>query len=238
MSKLLDSIDKSNVPRHIGVIMDGNGRWATKRGLDRTEGHKAGAKVIERLMDAALELNIECVSLYTFSTENWSRPVYEVKALWELLIGFFEEKLPVMIEKKVRIVHSGFEKKLPAKVLNTIREAQDRTAKNRGMVMNFCLNYGSRQEMIQAFNLWDENRKPGEKLTEKKFEKFLDSSGLPDVDLMIRTSGEQRISNFMLWQNAYAEFIFMKVLWPDFKANDLYKAVIEYQKRNRRYGGL
>jgi len=235
---LLSQIDLKNVPRHVAIIMDGNGRWAKSKGLERTEGHRVGAEVIEQLMDAALAANIHCISLYAFSTENWSRPPSEVQCLWLLFEEFFEKKLPVMIEKGVRVVHSGFEKKLPSGVLAKIHNAVKMTTKCKKITLNFCLNYGGRQEIIAAANEWLLDKKPGEMLTEKKLEKFLFTKGLPDVDLMIRTSGEKRISNFLLWQCAYAEFVFTDRLWPDFNANDLYTALLEYQKRARRFGGV
>lgn len=238
MSKLRNEIHSDNIPTHIGVIMDGNGRWAQKRSLPRSEGHVKGADVIEVLMDSALELDIKCVSLYAFSTENWSRPVDEVQFLWDLLYTFFEEKLPIMKEKGVRIYHSGSRKRLPSKVRKVLDKAISETEKNRGLKMNFCLNYGSRQEIVDGINQWSSNAKEGEKFTEKKMQKLLYASDLPDIDLLIRTSGEQRLSNFMLWQCAYAEFLFMNVLWPDFKPSHLYRAIIEFQKRKRRFGGI
>ncbi|HRX15294.1 MAG TPA: polyprenyl diphosphate synthase [Spirochaetota bacterium] len=238
MPSLKDSVNKSAVPRHIAVIMDGNGRWAKKRGLPRADGHRKGALVIETLMDAAMDLSVGCVSLYAFSTENWSRPSTEINALWELLCSFFAEKLPVMHQKGIRVYHSGSKKRLPARVCSVIDKAVKQTAGNKGLKMNFCLNYGSRQEIVDAVNNWSAKAKPGEKFTQKKMAENLYVSDLPDVDLLIRTSGECRISNYLLWQCAYAEFIFLKVLWPDFKPSHLYRAVIEFQKRNRRFGGL
>ncbi|MDA3901524.1 MAG: polyprenyl diphosphate synthase [Spirochaetes bacterium] len=238
MPSLRDSVDRELLPQHVAVIMDGNGRWAKSRGLSRAEGHRKGAEAIEKLMDAALELSINSVSLYAFSTENWSRPPAEIGALWDLLCAFFDEKLPIMIEKGVRVYHSGSRKKLPARVCRVLDEAVLRTAGNKGLKVNFCLNYGARQEIVTAVNHWAKQAKPGESFSEKKMDEFLYTRDLPDVDLLIRTSGECRISNFLLWQCAYAEFIFLKVMWPDFRSSHLYRAIIEFQKRNRRFGGL
>ena len=226
------------IPRHVGIIMDGNGRWAKKRNIPRSEGHKAGADVIEPLMDCAIELGIKAVSLYAFSVENWVRPVSEIKGLWNLLEYFFSHKLDSIKEKKIQIRHSGSLSKLPPSTRNTIRKAVEETAMNKGLILNFCVNYGGRQEIINAVNEWSAKAGSGEKLTEKKIEKYLYTSGMPELDLVIRTSGEYRISNFLLWQLAYAELVFTDVLWPEFKPEDLYSAVAEYQKRERRYGGI
>lgn len=238
MNKLFSQIDKKKIPSHVAVIMDGNGRWAKKKGFSRSEGHNAGSKVLEKLMDTAIELNIKCISVYAFSTENWSRPKREIDGLWKLFTEYFDSKLPIMLEKGIRIHHSGSYKKLPAIVKNKIITAVDKTKNNKKITLNFCLNYGSRQEILEAVNEWAMKRKPDEKITASKLEKYLYTSNLPDVDLLIRTSGESRISNFLLWQIAYSEIIFMNVLWPDFNKSHLYKAIIEYQKRDRRYGGI
>ncbi len=226
------------IPRHVGIIMDGNGRWAKQRNLSRGEGHKRGADIIEPVMDCAMDLGIKVVSLYAFSVENWSRPVTEVKGLWELLEYFFSTKLEKIKSKNIQIRHSGSLAKLPPSTKKTILKAIDETKNNNRAVLNFCVNYGGRQEIIKAVNDWRENAKPGEKISEKKLEKYLYTADLPDPDLLIRTSGEYRISNFLLWQLAYSELYFTDVLWPDFGPEDLQKAVTEFQKRERRYGGL
>jgi undecaprenyl diphosphate synthase len=231
-------IQKDNVPAHVAVIMDGNGRWAKKKGLPRTEGHQAGAEAIERLIDVSVELGIKYISIYAFSTENWSRPVSEVGALWKILENFFNTKLPVLHAKGVRIVHSGSQKKLPAKVIAIIRSAEQKTRKNKTIVLNLCLNYGGRQEIVDAVNTWIHSRKKKESITADKLRRHLYHHELPDVDLLIRTSGESRISNFLLWQIAYAELVFMDVMWPDFSRENALEAIKEYQKRTRRFGGL
>ncbi|MBN1501426.1 MAG: di-trans,poly-cis-decaprenylcistransferase [Spirochaetes bacterium] len=238
MEKLLSRIDRNRIPSHVAVIMDGNGRWARKKNMERIEGHRAGSLSIERLMDDALDLKIKCVSFYAFSTENWSRPAAEVNGLWNLMIEFFDKKLPIMIEKGAKVHHSGTMKKLPKNVRTRIEHAVESTKKNNKIILNFCLNYGSQQEITDSVNKWIETRKENEKITIAKIERNLYTNGLPPVDLMIRTSGEYRLSNFLLWQIAYAELIFVDVLWPDFGKKDLYNAVIEYQKRDRRYGGI
>jgi undecaprenyl diphosphate synthase len=231
-------IDLKKVPAHVAVIMDGNGRWARKRSLPRSEGHRKGADVIEKLTDAAVELGIRYVSIYAFSTENWSRPKSEINGLWKLLEYFFQTRLEVLSKKGVRITHSGSTKRLPQFVRKLISESVENTRKNKTIVLNLCLNYGGRQEIIDAVNEWLPLRKGKEIINESKLRKHFYCPEIPDVDLLIRTSGESRISNFLMWQCAYAEFIFMNVLWPDFTKNNVYQAVFQYQQRQRRFGGL
>lgn len=237
MSKYLDAVDLNNVPKHVAVIMDGNGRWAQKRGLDRSEGHKAGADVIESLMETSFSLKIKCISLYAFSTENWTRPTSEIKSLWDIFKYYFDIKMPIMHQKGIRIVHSGIYSKLPGFISDRIKHAEEVTRKNKNIILNFCLNYGSRKEITDAVNK-AVSASPGKKITEKDISSNLYVPDLPEVDLLIRTSGEMRISNFLLWQAAYAELFFTKTLWPDFRPKHLYQAIIEYQKRNRRFGGI
>lgn len=234
----LSDIDPANIPAHVAIIMDGNGRWAEKRSLPRLIGHRRGAEVLEPVIDAAIELGIRYFSVYAFSVENWTRPKAEVQGLWMLLEYFFKINIQKMCDKNLRILHSGSMKELPATTSGTLQDAIDRTRKNKGMAVNFCINYGGRQEIVAGVNSWLEKRRDGELLTDKKLRKHLSGGMIPDVDLLIRTSGEYRISNFYLWQAAYAELYFTKVLWPDFKAQHLYQAVVEYQKRERRFGGI
>jgi undecaprenyl diphosphate synthase len=231
-------IDRKNVPSHIAIIMDGNGRWAKKKSLSRSEGHKRGADAIEPITDAAIEIGIRAVSLYAFSTENWMRPRIEVLSLWKLLDYFFYKKIDIIKAKGIRVMHSGFLNRLPPSTVKTIHNAVNETRNNKKLILNFCLNYGGRQDIIQAVNRWMDGRNPSEKISMKQLEKHLLTSDMPAVDLMIRTGGEYRISNFLIWQLAYAELVFMDVLWPDFKPNHLYKAIHEYQNRERRFGGL
>jgi undecaprenyl diphosphate synthase len=231
-------INRKNVPSHIAIIMDGNGRWAKKKSLSRSEGHKRGADAIEPIMDAAIEIGIQAVSLYAFSTENWMRPRTEVLSLWKLLDYFFNKKIDTIKAKGIRIRHSGLLDRLPPSTVKTIHHAVDETSNNRKLILNFCLNYGGRQDIVQAVNRWLDGRNPREPISVKKIEKHLLTADMPAVDLMIRTGGECRISNFLIWQVAYAELVFLDVLWPDFKPYHLYKAIHEYQKRERRFGGL
>jgi undecaprenyl diphosphate synthase len=231
-------IDKKKIPSHIAIIMDGNGRWAKKKSLPRSEGHKRGAEIIEPLMDAAIDIGIRAVSLYAFSTENWIRPRAEILTLWKLLDYFFNTKIDSIKAKGIRIRHSGFLDRLPGSSKRTIQNAVDATRENRKLVLNFCLNYGGRQDIVQAVNGWIDGRHSRERISAKDIEKGLLTAGLPDVDLLIRTGGEYRISNFLVWQVAYAELVFQDVLWPDFKPYHLYKAVYEYQQRERRFGGI
>jgi undecaprenyl diphosphate synthase len=231
-------INRNNVPSHIAIIMDGNGRWAKKKSLSRSEGHKRGADAIEPLTDAAIEIGVRAVSLYAFSTENWLRPRTEVLSLWKLLDYFFNKKIETIKAKGIRVRHSGFLDRLPPSTVKTIHNAVNETRNNKKLILNFCLNYGGRQDILQAVNRWLDVRKPRERITKKQLEKHLLTADMPGVDLMIRTGGEYRISNFLTWQLAYAELVFMDVLWPDFKPYHLYKAIHEYQKRERRFGGL
>lgn len=232
-----------SLPRHIAVIMDGNGRWATHRGLKRSDGHREGAKAIDRLMDSALEFGLENVSLYAFSTENWKRPVTEIKAIFDLLIEFIDQRLESIHERGIRILHSGGRSRIPRSALGSIDRAVQKTAKNKGLTVNFCLNYGSQSEIVHAFNsLLKDRKNKGKSLDlpvkEKDLEKYLYTYPMPPVDLLIRTAGEQRISNFLLWQIAYSEIYFMNILWPDFDRSSLEEALVSYEKRIRKFGGL
>jgi undecaprenyl diphosphate synthase len=231
------------VPDHIAVIMDGNGRWATAKGLKRTEGHREGSNAIDRLMDSALELGLKNISLYAFSTENWKRPVLEVKAIFDLLIEFIQDRLDTIDAKGIRIHHSGSRKKIPRNALASIDRAIEKTKKNSKLNINFCLNYGSKDELLHAFNSVMEERSKKKKnllapLKEKEFEKYLYTYPLPPVDLLIRTAGEERISNFLLWQIAYSELYFTETLWPDFNRESLVEALQSYENRIRKFGGL
>lgn len=231
-------INKKKVPAHVAIIMDGNGRWAKRKSLSRAEGHRRGAEVIEPLMDAAIGLGIKAVSLYAFSTENWRRPRMEVLGLWKLLDYFFTNKIDVIKSRDIRVRHSGLHDRLPASTLDTIHRAVEETKRNRTLELNFCVNYGGRQDILNAVNNHFGNAKSRGPITARDLEKGLFTAGMPEVDLLIRTGGEYRISNFLLWQIAYAELVFLNVLWPDFKPRHLYRAVYEFQQRERRYGGL
>ncbi len=238
-------MNRETLPQHIAVIMDGNGRWARNRGLPRVQGHRQGAQTAEKLLETCLELKIPYVSLYAFSTENWRRPETEVKYLFTLINEFIRKKLNVMVEKGIQIRVSGEIGKLPRNNQNLIDKAIERTRDGKTMIANFCINYGGRDDILQAvhqiirerFNAKDLSevlRKP----TSEELEEKLYTAGMPEVDLMIRTAGERRISNFLLYQAAYAELYFTPVNWPDFDEAELYSALLDYQKRNRKFGAL
>lgn len=228
------------VPQHVSIIMDGNGRWAQQRGLPRTEGHQAGAKQITEVLNAARELGIKTVTLYAFSTENWKRSPAEVAALMNLLGDFLDEKLPEMMANNIRLRTIGRTDDLFApsrkKLLDVIKKTKD----NRDFTLNLALSYGGRAEIVDAVNhlLKDPKRKNNGKITEHDFSRYLYAPDLPDPELMIRTAGEYRLSNFLLWQLAYAEFYVTETLWPDFGRADLRAAVEAYQRRDRRFGGV
>ena len=230
------AIDKSQIPKHVAVVMDGNGRWAKNKGLKRTEGHKAGEAPLFDMVEGAIEIGIKELSAYAFSTENWKRSPEEVR----FLMGFNKEVLrrrrDQMNELGVRIRWVGQEKKLWSSVVDELLEAEELTAKNKVLTLNMCVNYGGRAEIVSAAEELARDFKRGKvaKFDERTFAKYLD---LPtDVDLFLRSSGEQRLSNFLPWQSAYAEMVFMDVLWPDADRRTLWKAIEEYAARNRRFG--
>lgn len=230
------AIDKSQIPKHVAVVMDGNGRWAKNKGLKRTEGHKAGEAPLFDMVEGAIEIGVKELSAYAFSTENWKRSPEEVR----FLMGFNKEVLrrrrDQMNELGVRIRWVGQEKKLWTSVVDELLEAEELTAKNKVLTLNMCVNYGGRAEIVSAAEELARDFKRGKisKFDEKTFAKYLD---LPtDVDLFLRSSGEQRLSNFLPWQSAYAEMVFMDVLWPDADRRTLWKAISEYANRNRRFG--
>ena len=219
-------------PKHIAIIMDGNGRWAEQKKLPRKEGHKEGANSVEAVVQAALQEGVEVLSLYAFSTENWARPKLEVTYLMQLLADTLD-KFTDERYKDVRLVFSGRRKGLSATILNKLDEVIETTAGKKKLTLNLCLNYGAKQEITDAVNKILAQGKT--KITEDDIEKNL-YQNLPAPDLIIRTSGEERLSNFLLWQAAYSEFYFTKTLWPDFKGEDLRKAISEFSRRDRRFG--
>ena len=225
------------IPKHIAIIMDGNGRWAKKRGLPRLYGHHAGMKSVREVVRAASDTGIRVLTLYAFSTENWNRPKSEIKGLFNLLKLFIKKELGSLHKNNVKVIIIGRISELPINIVKLIKKATEKTSKNTGMILNIALNYGGRQEIVDAVN---EIITEGiyKKVDEKIFEKYLYTTDLPFPDLIIRTSGESRISNFLLWQSAYSEFYTTKTLWPDFKKKNLMEAISDYQKRNRRFGGL
>lgn len=223
-------------PRHVGIIMDGNGRWAKLRGKPRSYGHKKGADVIDEVVTACFERGADVVSLYAFSTENWVRPKEEVDAIFGLLGILIDKKLAKLIKREVKLIISGDISPLPESLRKKCLNAVQKSGKFKGKVLNVALNYGSRAEITRAVNLAIESGKT--ELTEKDISAGLYTAGLPDIDLVIRTSGEMRLSNFFLWQCAYAEFYFTDVLWPDFHKEELDKAFEWYSHRKRRFGGV
>ncbi|MBI5573778.1 MAG: isoprenyl transferase [Elusimicrobia bacterium] len=226
-----------NIPKHIAIIMDGNGRWAKKRGLPRLYGHHAGMKSVREVVRAAINAGVGVLTLYAFSTENWNRPKSEIKGLFGLLKLFIKKELSDLHKNNVKVKIIGRFFALPIDIVKLVKEATEKTSKNTGMILNIALNYGGRQEIVDAVNkIITEG--VYKKVDEKIFEKYLYTTGLPSPDLVIRTSGENRISNFLLWQSAYSEFYTTETLWPDFKKKNLMEAISEYQKRNRRFGGL
>lgn len=232
----------SKVPAHVAIIMDGNGRWASKRNLPRIAGHKEGLDTVQEIVRTAVKCNIEILTLYAFSTENWKRPSAEVDFLMRLPKEFLHIYLPELMEKNVRIETLGEFDALPAHTKKAIIYAKEKTKNNDGLILNFALNYGSRNEIVQAMKHMladlDANDMDESEIDEQMFSKYLYTNGLKDPDLLIRTSGEQRLSNFLLWQLAYTEFWFTDVLWPDFNEEVFMEALTDYESRKRRYGGI
>jgi undecaprenyl diphosphate synthase len=228
----------AGIPRHVAIIMDGNGRWAEQRGLTRLEGHRAGVKNIRPVIKRLDSHNIEFVTIYAFSTENWNRPEDEVNGLFKLLIDVIGKEARALHRKGVRIVHIGSLDDLTPDMQKKIRDAVRLTARNKGLTLGVAFNYGGRAEIIKAARHLIEEGASAEDVTEQMFERCLYTAGFPDVDLMIRTSGEMRTSNFLIWQAAYAELYFTPVLWPDFDADEVDRALEDYGRRQRRFGGL
>jgi undecaprenyl diphosphate synthase len=240
-AELLAKLDASRLPRHIAVIMDGNGRWAGKRHLPRIAGHRAGMKATREIVETCANLHLPCLTLYAFSLENWRRPRTEVEFLMRLLREYLKLEIPSIHKNNIRFLVIGRMHELSAAVQTDLGEAMELTARNTGMRLAVALNYGGRAELVDAFNaVTEEFRAKGRavKATEQMISDHLYTAGLPDPDLLIRTSGELRVSNFLLWQIAYAEIYVTETLWPDFSRARLFEALIEYQKRERRYGGL
>lgn len=236
------AIDRDNVPKHVAIIMDGNGRWARQHGMPRIAGHRAGMKNVRTITMAANDIGVEALTLYAFSTENWKRPQEEVDFLMKLPQEFFPMEIGDLKANNVRIRMMGAKEGLPPHTLRTIEDAIEETKDNTGLILNFAMNYGGRRELLLAMQRFGEQVATGERrpeeMDEALFESYLQSEGLPELDLLIRTSGEIRISNFMLWQLAYTELWFTDVFWPEFTKEHFYEAVRSYQGRARRYGKL
>ena len=235
-----DAVNKLPVPRHIAIIMDGNGRWAKQRGLPRTAGHAAGAEAFRRIANYCRTLGVEYLTVYAFSTENWKRSQVEVSGIMRLLGSYLKEALRAMEKNRVRFRFFGDLTRLSPQLQKLCLQAQSES-KDYDVQVNFCLNYGGRDELVRAAKAFAQDVAAGkcsaEDLTEEKLSGYLYSADVPDPELIIRPSGEMRTSNFLLWQSAYSEYIFLNVLWPDFGPDDLDEAIAEYHRRNRRFGG-
>lgn len=231
-----------NLPRHVAIIMDGNGRWANLRGLPRTVGHEHGVDAAKKVVRAAGEIDLPCLTLYTFSTENWKRPKSEVSAIMKLLYETTRRELNELLENNVRLITTGDIDALSTNKRDTLKEAVIKTANNTGLTLNLALNYSGRLDILTAVRKIAEEAAAGKlqsnQINEKVFAGYLQTNGLPEPDLLIRTSGERRISNFMLWQMAYTEIYVTDVLWPDFDEEDFFKAIIDFQGRERRFGQI
>ncbi|MDG5492871.1 isoprenyl transferase [Psychroserpens sp. SPM9] len=237
---LKDQIQIDKLPNHVAIIMDGNGRWAKQQGLLRVIGHENGTKSVRDVVEASAEIGIKNLTLYAFSTENWKRPKLEVQTLMKLLVKSLKKEIKTLQDNNIRLLAIGNLKDLPKKAHEELLEVIDKTKNNTHMTLTLALSYGSREEIIKVIKELTDKVKNNiisvESIDESIINKHLYTHNLPDVDLMIRTSGEQRISNFLLWQIAYAELYFTDILWPDFKKKDLYEALINYQNRERRFG--
>lgn len=240
-ARLLEKLDLTRLPRHVAVIMDGNGRWAQKRHLPRIAGHRQGTQSARTTIETCARLKIEALTLYAFSVENWRRPKTEIDFLMQLLREYLKKEMPLLQKNEIRMRFLGRIDELSPAVQKDVREAMQKTAGNKGMVLCVALNYGGRAEIVDAMNaIISERNGNGEspRITEEQLSRHLYTEGLPDPDLLIRTSGEMRVSNFLLWQIAYAEIFVTETLWPDFNRARLFEALLEFQKRERRYGGI
>ena len=238
VAELARQLDAQRLPRHVAIIMDGNGRWAGKRHLPRVEGHRAGIDAVRDVVETSARLGLDVLTLYAFSVENWKRPAAEVGTLMMLLKRYLRAELSTLLENNIRFQVIGRAEELAPDVLQELRAAELNTSKNTGMVFNIALNYGGRTEIVDAAKRAIEAGISAEDLDERRFGELLYTGGQPDPDLLIRTSGEMRVSNFLLWQIAYAEIWVTDTLWPDFRCRHLLEAILAYQKRDRRYGGI
>ena len=235
-------IDFTNIPKHIGIIMDGNGRWAKNRFLPRIAGHKEGMNRVVDIVEECCKIGVRTLTLYAFSTENWKRPEEEVSGLMNILVVYINSQLKRILENNIIFRVIGDYSKLPSSIVKLLDNSIDKSKDNNGMVLNIALNYGGRAEIISSIKNWYKDIEKGklslDELNEESFKKYLYTKENSDVDLMIRTGNEKRISNFLIYQLAYSEFYFTDVLWPEFYADDLYDAIYDFQNRNRRFGGI
>jgi undecaprenyl diphosphate synthase len=238
--QLLELIDKDRLPKHVAIIMDGNGRWAEVRGLPRIAGHKEGIQSVQEVVETSMEVGIQALTIYAFSLENWQRPAEEIGELMSLLKFYLKKELPTLMKHGIRFRTIGRRHLLPESVRAQIADTEAATRENHRMTLVIALSYGGRSEIVDAVRKiigeHDRTGLPAESIDDKTFSGFLDTAGLADPDLMIRTSGESRISNFLLWQLAYTELYFTKTLWPDFRRRDFLQALLDYQRRERRFG--
>jgi undecaprenyl diphosphate synthase len=236
----MNQLDQQKLPRHVAIIMDGNGRWARKKLLNRIAGHEEGSNSVRVVVRKCRELNIPCLTLYAFSKENWQRPPLEIKALWQLLKQFLKSELAEMMEQEIRLNHLGDIADIPEDVVAELRHVMAMTARNDKLNLNLAINYGGRDELLRAARLFAKDVEEGKAalsdLTQELFSSYLFTAPFPEPDLLIRTSGEHRISNFLLWQLAYTEIYFTEVLWPDFREAQFLEALLDYQRRERRFG--
>jgi undecaprenyl diphosphate synthase len=235
---LARQVNFDRLPAHIAVIMDGNGRWAAQRHLPRVEGHRAGIDSVRDIVETSARLGIQVLTLYAFSVENWKRPAAEVSTLMLLLKRYLRSELNTLLRNDIRFKVVGRMEDLARDIQGELRDAEDKTAANHGMLFNIALNYGGRAEIVEAVKRVIADGVPARALDEARFASYLYTAGQPDPDLLIRTSGEMRVSNFLLWQIAYAEIWVTDTLWPDFRKRHLLEAIVAYQKRDRRYGGI
>ena len=241
--RMASQLDPKRLPAHVAIIMDGNGRWAKQRNYPRILGHKAGVTSVRTVVETCAQLGLEALTLYAFSVENWKRPRHEIEGLWRLLRFYLKRELSNLMKNDIQLVAIGRLESLPASVQQELHAVMDKTACNRGMRLNLAINYGGRTELVDAVNaMLDNARLEGNldslEITEEAIAAHLYTAGLKDPDLLIRTSGELRVSNFLLWQIAYAELYVTETLWPDFNRTELLEAICEYQNRERRFGGL
>ena len=239
---MINEINKKKVPAHVAIIMDGNGRWAKNKNHERVFGHKNAADAVRNSLECAAEIGVKVLTLYAFSTENWNRPKFEVDTLMNLLSNSLTKELPRIQENDVKIIAIGDLQMLPKKLQKKLIKVIEKTKNNKKITLNLALSYGARQEIVEAFRKIVQQIKNNDfdinSIDEQAISKHLYTANLPNLDLMIRTGAEQRISNFMLWQSAYAELYFTEVLWPDFSKEDFLKAIVDYQKRQRRFGTI
>ena len=240
--KIKENHISDNIPKHIAIIMDGNGRWAKERNLPRTMGHRAGVETIRRIVKECNKLGVKYLTLYAFSTENWKRPKEEVNALMKLLLEYLRKEVEELHSNNVVVNHIGDISKLPLACQEELIKAYNKTKNNTGVVLSLALNYGGRDEIIHAIKnvlvQYKEGKIDINDINEESFNNYLYTAGMPDPDLIIRPSGEKRVSNFLLWQSAYSEFWYSTINWPDFTVEDLHQAIMDYQNRDRRFGGV